>query len=79
MVLPQAGACGYVKFNRFRGCRLNEKIRYENEKLRNEKNVKTNSDDSENKPERFEFHIAVGGLREAQENLRNEKRKKERP
>jgi len=30
----------------------------------------------ETKPERFEFYIAVGGLRGAQENLRKEKRKK---
>jgi len=65
-----------VKFDRIRGCRLNEKIRYENEKLRNEKNVKTNDDDLENKSERFEIQVAVGRLRAAQENLRKKKRKK---
>jgi len=63
-------ASGYVKFNRIRGCRLNE-----NEKNAKWKNVKSNSG-----PERFEIHIAVGELCKAQENLRNEKGKKnERP
>ncbi|HPN30969.1 MAG TPA: hypothetical protein PKY81_08420 [bacterium] len=47
----------------------------ENEKNAKWKNVKSNSG-----PERFEIHIAVGELRKAQENLRNEKGKKnERP
>ncbi len=36
---------------------------------------KMNDDDLENKSERFEIQVAVGRLRAAQENLRNEKRK----